>query len=395
MAPSVHSRARATVVEAATALGPDILACRDELDAGRQLPPRLVQGMAASGLLQLFLPRSMGGPELDLTTAFRAVEAVSRVDGSVGWCSVISGGGSVLLGWADASVGMAFFGRPPDFRLAGSMRPEGTARPVSGGYRVTGHWGFGSGITHANVILCTCKVEPNEASGASGAMQESPPIRVLMLPPEAATIHDTWSVVGMSGTGSHDYSVDDWFVPDEHTFSLSNPPVETGPLYHPRLVMVVVWTPYVANLLGMARGAMDAFIQLAGEVASTGSMATLRDRASVQQVVGEAEGIISGARAYALDAIDKAWQAACRGEPDPTQEVAQARLAITHASREAVRAVDLLFHAAGTNAIFRKHPLERSFRDVHVAIQHLAGHVSNFESAGKVMFGLTPKEFGW
>ena len=147
------------MVEAAKALAPQIRACREEIETGRQLPPQLVTGMCASGLLQLFLPRSMGGPELDLTTAFHAVEEVSKVDGSVGWCSVISAGGSVLLGWAEPSVGMAFFGRPPDFRLAGSMRPEGWARPVSGGYKVTGHWGFGSGITHANTIVCACKVE--------------------------------------------------------------------------------------------------------------------------------------------------------------------------------------------------------------------------------------------
>ena len=397
MAPSVHSRARSGVVEAAKALRPQIEACRQEMEAGRQLPPQLIDGMAASGLLQLFLPRSMGGPELDLKTAFHAVEEVSKIDGAVGWCSVISGGGSVLLGWAEPGVAMSFFGRPPDFRLAGSMRPEGRAKPVPGGYRVTGHWGFGSGITHANVVVCACKVENAgvEPGGATQALPDVPQIRLLLLPAEAVTIHDTWSVVGMSGTGSHDYSVEDWFVPEEHTFSLTDPPVEKGPLYHPRLVMVAVWTPYVANLLGMARGAMDAFIELAAEAGSTHSTATLRERGAVQAVVGEVEGIISSARAFALDALDGAWEAASRGDPDPTLEIAEARLAITHSSRQAVKAVDMLFHAAGTNAIFRKHSLERSFRDVHVAIQHLAGHASHFEAAGRVMLGLPPGDIGW
>jgi alkylation response protein AidB-like acyl-CoA dehydrogenase len=140
---------------------------------------------------------------------------------------------------------------------------------------------------------------------------------------------------------------------------------------------------------------MDAFIELAREAGSTQSTTTLRDRASVQGVVGEVEGIISGARAHALDALDKVWQAVSRGDPDPTQEIAQARLAITHSSRQAVKAVDMLFHAAGTNAIFRKHSLERSFRDVHVAIQHLAGHTSHFEVGGRVMLGLPAGDIGW
>ena len=180
---------------------------------------------------------------------------------------------------------------------------------------------------------------------------------------------------------------------------MTDEPVETGPLYHPRLLMVAVWTPYVANLLGMARGAMDSFIRLAGEVGSTHSPTPLRDRAAIQSVVGEAEGIISGSRAYALDALDKAWQAVSQGNPDPalnlTGEIAQARLAIHHSSRQALKAIDLLFHAAGTNGIFRKRPLERVFRDAHVAIQHLAGHTSHYEAAGRVMFGLPAGDIGW
>ena len=380
------------MVDASVALAPRILAWRDALEADRRLPPQLVDGLAAAGLLQLFLPRSMGGPELDLVTAFHAVEEVSKIDGSVGWCSVISGGGSVMLGWAQAKVAMTLFGRPPDFRLAGSMRPEGRAKVVPGGYRVKGRWGFASGIDHANWLVCACMVEEDNPAGDSSP---TPRTRLLLLPAEAATVHDTWSVAGMAGTGSHDFSVDDWFVPEEHTLSLSDPPVESGPLYHPRLVMVAVWTPYVANLLGMARGAMDAFLKLAGEAGTTSSATPLRDRASTQAVVGEAEGIISAARAYALEAIGQAWDAACRGEADPAWEVAQARLAITHSSREAVKAVDLLFHAAGTNAIFRKHALERRFRDIHVAVQHIAAHPTHFESAGKVMLGLAPQDFGW
>ena len=136
-------------------------------------------------------------------------------------------------------------------------------------------------------------------------------------------------------------------------------------------------------------------MQMAGEVGSTHSPTPLRDRAAIQSVVGEAEGIIRGGRAYALNALDKAWQAVSQGKPDPTEEIGQARLAIHHSSRQALKAIDLLFHAAGTNGIFRKRPLERFFRDAHVAIQHLAGHTSHYEAAGRVMFGLPAEDIGW
>jgi alkylation response protein AidB-like acyl-CoA dehydrogenase len=75
--------------------------------------------------------------------------------------------------------------------------------------------------------------------------------------------------------------------------------------------------------------------------------------------------------------------------------IVQARLAIAHSIHEAVRAVDIVFHAAGTNAVYRKHPLERYFRDIHVAVQHGAALPAHFESAGKILLGYDAKEVGW
>ena len=150
-----------------------------------------------------------------------------------------------------------------------------------------------------------------------------------------------------------------------------------------------------ANALGIARGAIDAFIELATQARSTSSPTLLRERSLVQTRVAEAEAILSAARAYVLEAVGAAWEAVCTSMPDPSREIAQARLAITHGMHEAVRAVDRVFHAAGTNAIYRKYGLERYFRDVHAAVQHAAGLPAHFESAGKVFLGLRPQDVGW
>ena len=134
---------------------------------------------------------------------------------------------------------------------------------------------------------------------------------------------------------------------------------------------------------------------LATCTSSTGSPALLRDRPFVQTRVAEAEAILSAARAYVMAAVGTAWEAVCAGVPDPSLAIAQARLAITHGIHEAVRAVDLVFHAAGTNAIYRANPLERYFRDIHVAVQHNAAYPAHYESAGKVLLGLRPSDMGW
>ena len=165
----------------------------------------------------------------------------------------------------------------------------------------------------------------------------------------------------MCGTGSQDFRVDDVFVPTAHTFSLGAPPQEAGPLYHPRLLLVTVWASTVANALGIARGAIESFIELATCTSSTGSPTLLRERPLVQTRVAEAEAILSAARAYVVEAVGTAWEAVCADAPDLSRVIAQARLAITHGMHEAVRAVDLVFHAAGTNAIYRTNPLDAPF----------------------------------
>jgi alkylation response protein AidB-like acyl-CoA dehydrogenase len=380
-------------IAAAINLAPHIRAVREELETTRRVPRSLVQAINNAGLFRPYLPHALGGLELPPLTVFRVIEEISKVDGSVGWCTMIASSVSLLSGWLPTDIGRALVGQPPDLRVAGSLRPEGQAYPVHGGYRIRGRWDFASGIHHANWLLCTCAIMDGDAPRQTTAGVSE--IRSMLIPADMATIVDTWSVVGMCGTGSQDFIVDEVFVPASHSFSLSEPPQAPGPLYHPRLLFVVLWTGTVANALGMARGAMDAFIALATQARSTSSPTLLRDRALVQTQVAEAEAILSAARAYVVTSVEGAWEAVCAGVPDPSREIAQARLAITHGMHEAVRVVDRLFHAAGTNGIYRKYELERYFRDIHTAVQHAAGLPVHIESAGKVFLGLRPQDLGW
>jgi indole-3-acetate monooxygenase len=389
----MHDAMPHDAVAAAISLAPHIHAVREELETTRRVPLSLVQAINDAGLFCPYLPHALGGLELPPLTVFRVIEEISKVDGSVGWCTMIASSESHLSGWLRTDIGRTMFGQPPDVRLAGSLRPEGRAYPVDGGYRIRGRWDFASGIHHANWLLCTCTVMDGDAARQTPA--GVPEIRSMLIPVDKATIVDTWSVVGMCGTGSHDFIVDDVFVPALHSFSLAEPPQAPGPLYHPRLLFVVLWAGTVANALGIARGAMDAFIVLATQAGSTSSPTLLRDRALVQTQVAEAEAILSAARSYVVTSIEAAWEAVCAGVPDPSREIAQARLAITHGMHEAVRVVDRLFHAAGTNGIYRKYGLERYFRDVHTAVQHAAGLPVHIESAGKVFLGLRPQDLGW
>ena len=148
---------------AAASLAPLITAAREEAEAMRRTPPRVVEALAAAGLLQMFLPRSLGGAELPPLAAFHAIEELSKADGSVGWCTMIATVLSQFTGWLDPGVARTMAGTPADFRAAGSLRPQGQAREVDGGYRVSGRWNFASGVTYAQWLYCTCKVMDGDA----------------------------------------------------------------------------------------------------------------------------------------------------------------------------------------------------------------------------------------
>jgi len=381
------------VVAAARNLAPQVIAARDEAERMRHTPPALAKALTEAGLYQMFLPRSVGGMELPPLTAFEAIEELSRADGSVGWCAMIASDIALFTGWLPTDTVRKMAGDPADFRGAGSLRPQGQAWPIDGGYRVKGQWNFASGIMHANWLYCASVIMEGEKPAMTPA--GAPKIRAMWLPVDEATIVDTWSSIGMRGTGSQDFTVDNVFVPADRTCFVADPPVEPGPLYNPRLFLITVWTTTAGNALGIARGAIDSFIDIAIRDASTQSTALLRDRPFVQSRVGTAEAILNAARAYVVQAVDAVWQAICAGEPDPSRKIADARLAITHAMHESVRAVDIIFHAAGTNAIYTRNPLERHFRDIHVAVQHYSAFPLHYESAGKVLMGLRPTDPGW
>ena len=385
------------MVAAARALRPQIIAARDEMDRDRRLPASLVAAMDGAGLFRTYMPSSLGGPEVDPVTAFQIVEELAMSDGSVGWCAFIAGSLSLFTGWLETPVARELFGTPPTLRGAGSFRPLGTATITDGGYVVTGQWDFASGCQHSNWLALNCVVadERGPRLNVGGPLDGLPELRMMTVSTEDARVVDNWSVIGLHGTGSNDVAVSELFVPDNRTFALVDQPFDQAPLCQFRSAMAVTFTPLAGHTLGMARGALNSFQELAGSRGTTMNMSLLRDRPQVQEVVGRAEAIISGARAYVLDSAGAMWEAMQSGDEHLGDRVLQTRLAVTHAVHESERAIDMLYHASGTNALRSSHLLERYFRDVNAAMMHAGGLVANFEQGGRVTLGLPAGAPGW
>ncbi len=375
------------LVSVAQNLVPEILSNLDRIDDERQLPPELAARMAKHRLFSLYAPSELGGPELDPLTAFRVVETISQADGSAGWCVFNGTAITAAVSRLTPKAAVELFGDPPNLLGSGSARPEGTATATEDGYLINGRWNYLSGIDHSTALFLNCRLLNADGSPVA-ADDGSLATRIAVVPVSSGTVIDNWTTLGMRGTASNDCEYSNVFVPSRHTYTRGDIAHYDSPLYRPpQNAILLSWTLSAANALGMARGALDAFHELATGSGTTNSPALLRDRAYVQIAYGECEAMHDAARTFVLDAIGSLWDAQVRQLPDLSDRAIRARLAITHAIRRSVDIVDKLFNVAGTNAIHRSVGLERFFRDLHVSGQHISGLPNNYEYAGQTLLG--------
>ena len=371
-APSPHP-----VVAAAAAMVPMVEAAAEEIETEGRLPAAIVERLTETGLYHLFLPRTAGGPEVDPISALLAIETLARADGSVAWCAQVSSANAWQFAALAPDVVAEMLAPPARASFSGSARPLGSARPVKGGYIVNGRWDFASNCLHAGWYCGTCVLD-----GEDGRRRA----RSLFMPISAGEIVPTWQVAGLRGSGSHDFAVEELFVPEERAAAGRHLAAQTGPLYRQRLTMVANWAPTAGVSLGLARAAIDVFTEMSSQGTANVVDIPLRDRADVQDAVGRAEAMLGAARSYCLDAAAAVWEAIDGDDLDAL--IRAARLAITHAMHTAVQVVTLLFQAGGTRSIFNRAGLERRFRDAYVAVQHGAGSPSHFKAGGRLVLGL-------
>ena len=372
-------------LEAARALAPVIQAHGEQIEQERCLPQPVVAALTQAGLFRLLIPRRYGGAEANPATFVRVVEEVARADGATGWCVMIGGFYGLFAGCLPAPAAREIYGSDPHVVSAGAFRPNGQAVVVDGGYCVRGRWPQGSGIQHAPWLVGGCRLFDGEQPrlNASGV----PVQRLMFFPAADAEVIDTWYTAGLRGTGSHDYAVTDVFVPAERSLSFREPPVEPGPLY--ALPLIAYGSLCIAAVpLGIARHAIDTLAELAGVKTSSASRTPLREHALAQRDLGRAEALVGAGRAYLYQTLDETWQTVCAGRALSDSQRARLWLAGTHAATCAMEAVDLMFSAGGTTAVYATSPLERCLRDIRTAAQHICVVPDNYLMAGQALLGL-------
>ena len=365
-------------------LAPLVEAERASLDRDRALSPPLVDALVDAGLFRLWTPRRLGGAELDPVSGLRVIAAVAALDGSVGWNVMVASAHGFLAGRLPARAAREVFG---DRRavVAGQLEPGGTAEVVRGGYRVSGRWPFASGCRHATWLLAHCVVA-ERARGRAGAR---PATRLVFVPADRARIHDTWRVSGLRGTGSHDYSLERVLVPAAYAVDVFvDEPTRPERLYAFPVIPFVT-AAVGAVPIGIARGAIEDLTRLTRTRKRAGR--PLAEDPAVQQGLARAEIHARSAESLLIQAVDEMWQTVRRGKPPTLEQRAQVRMGCVNAGVGAAAAVDIVWGLAGAGAIFEAVGIERRFRDVHVATQHVALAPRTLEVAGRVLLGLEPQ----
>jgi alkylation response protein AidB-like acyl-CoA dehydrogenase len=380
------SNMESTVLDAVKALEPDIRAASSAIEDKRCLPPALARRLMEAGVFRMGVPQANGGPELDPMAQVRVVEELSRIEGAVGWLSMISSAGSFLAAFLKPEPAQRLFGDVESV-VAGQLRPAQRADVVEGGYRISGTFHFASGSGHASVMTCGCTIYENGSPRLTKGGH--PEIRVMLVPTVKTKLVDVWDTTGMRGTGSNDFVVDNVFVPFDDCPNLGvGRPYSSSPLYSwPALFLV----SHAGVPLGLARSALDFTEELMARKDLTPGR-SMRDDGQVQETIAMAEATIEAARCYVYGTLESLWATLCAGEKPSPRQRAHYRLMMTHAHQAAKQVIVTLYDLAATSAIFRSSPLDRNMRDILTSSQHRVVHPKMYRPAGRLILGLDPLE---
>jgi alkylation response protein AidB-like acyl-CoA dehydrogenase len=378
-------------VARARELGAEIDAAADEIERTRRIPAALLERLHDSRLFRMLLPRSAGGDETEPALYVAAIEEVARHDASIAWNTFALNSASLIAAYLEPAVSHAVFADPHSVVAWGPPNAS-RATAVDGGYRLTGRWDFGSGCRQARWIGAHCHVlEADGALRLNGFGQ--PTVRTLLFPASEVTLIDTWQTIGLRGTASDSYSVDDLFVPEAFSSTREDPTLrrERGPLY--AFTMQGLYATGVASVaLGIARAMLAEFIVLASRKTPR-NLARLADSAVVQAEVARAEARLGSARAFLIETLTTIYAHAGEVAPIEVPDRARVRLACTNAIQGATEVADFAYKAAGVDAIFPGSPFERRFRDMHTLSQQIQARSAHFEAVGQILLGVPPEVF--
>ena len=375
------------LIERARALQPLIMREADEIERTRRLTEPVVSALIENGLYRVLLPQSLGGTEAPPEIFMQMLEEVAKADASTAWCLGQCSVCAMTAAYLDPDAANEIFNAPPGILAWGAIAHE--VQAVPGGYRANARWDFASGSRQASWLGAHVRIV--EADGTRRLKPNgAPEVRTILFPLASATMYDVWDVIGLNGTGTDSYSVDNLFIPEKFTALRDDPTAlrEKGPLY--RLTTNMVFgLGFAAVSVGVARATLDAAVDLARSKTPAG-LKTMRENNAVQGTIGRNEASLRAARAYLYATATEVWRDLTRTGNFTDDHRAALRLASTWTIHQAASVVDAAYHMAGATAVFSANKFERRFRDMHAIAQQIQARDTHYEDVGKMILTADP-----
>jgi alkylation response protein AidB-like acyl-CoA dehydrogenase len=383
----VETKIDEVLLARAEEVGPTI---GEELERGeeaRRLTRRAFEALGDAGLLRMYVPRSLGGLEVDPVTCAQIIERVSGYHSAAGWALMVANAVAWWCARLPADGVEEIYAKGPDSFVATAFHPPVSAVEVDGGYRLSGRAPLASNVHDASWVMLTAIVSrPSTTEGP-------PDVIAAVFSKDEVQIIDTWRSLGMRATDSNDVEIQDVFVPQRRTFKFA---LEfeanehyLGTLYRaPALGPALA--PWATVALAVASNAVREFRVLAQRKTPFVSTTVLRERSAAQGKLGRAEALVRSARLLLYSSLGRAWEQTVNGKPSSLQEKADLLLAAVHTVNSCAAATELMYSAAGTTAIYVGSPIERHFRDIQVLKQHGFMSENRYETAAQVYLGLEP-----
>ena len=360
------------VLDGVRDLLPGIRERADEAERLRVVPEASIKELEEVGFFRLLQPKRFDGHESDPVDFYTAVRDIAGACGSTGWVSSVVGVHPWQVALFPEEAQQAVWGDDTTTRLSSSYAPTGKAQLTEGGYTLSGKWSFSSGCDHATWVLLGGLVFNDEGQVVD--------FKTFMVPRDNYRIEDVWNVVGLRGTGSNDIIVEDVFIPEAFTLSMSETGQCKGPgqeqntsnLY--KLPFHSIFTTTICTpIIGMAYGAYAEHVDMQQKrvrAAYLGEKATLDPFAAVR--IAKASSEIDAAWALLMNNIREEQDLVARGETIPLELRLRVRRDQVLGTTRAIEAIDSLFEASGGRALAEGTYLQRAWRDAHAGRVHAA-----------------------
>jgi 3-hydroxy-9,10-secoandrosta-1,3,5(10)-triene-9,17-dione monooxygenase len=372
---------------------------QDESEKRGYCSEAIHQGFVDAGFYRLLQPRRFGGYEFDLPTFWKVMEAISEGDPGTGWYLTLASHHALVVGSRYSERAQReLFGRDGHFVAPHRALPVGQARPVEGGYMVSGTWDYCSGVPYSTHFLGTAVVPGPEVDGR-------PLMVAVAIPREQYTILDDWgdgATLGMNSSGSNSVRVEDVFVPEHMApvFDWTRKPGATpgtdlhrNPMYL-GMIYGVYHAGLVLTLVGAARGALDEYEHvITTKNVALGPPMPRYMHHDFQRTFGLAQALTDSAEALLYHAgemyMDYCQRWADTGVIFGREEDARLFGMLQTAGRLASEAVELLFASSGSSAAKKGSRTQRYLRDVAMYRGHIAAqHLNIAAEIARIHFGL-------